>query len=122
MRKGSDMKRTGWLVGLVLAGAGVCLGQWAGPTSLPADPTAQSAEGKIVQDMFGKRIAEAAKGKLKEEDTLAVTNQLLAAASDGSTSGKLKVALATSALRMSVMIGSEPSGRLARKAGFRTGC
>jgi hypothetical protein len=110
------MKKTGWLVGLVLAGAGVCLGQWAGPTSLPADPTAQSAEGKIVQEMFGKRIADAAKGRLKEEDALAVTSQLLAAASDGSTSGKLKAALATSALRVSVMIGSEPAGRLARKA------
>ena len=41
------MKKTGWLVCLLLAGTGVCLGQVA-PTTLPADPTAQTAEGKIV--------------------------------------------------------------------------
>lgn len=110
------MKKTRWLIGLVLAVAGVCLGQWAGPTSLPADPTAQSAEGKIVQDMFGKKLADASKGRLKDEEVLALTNQLLAAASDGSTAPKLKIALAMSALRVSVMMGSESSGHLAHKA------
>ena len=109
------MKRTGWLICLVLAGAGVCLGQLA-PATLPADPTAQTTEGKVVQDTFGKKIADAAKGKLKDEDAMALTNQMLAAANDGSISGKLKLALAMSALRVSVVLGSEDSARLAHKS------
>jgi hypothetical protein len=109
------MKEAGWLVCLVLAGAGACFGQGASFTALPADPTAQTAEGKIVQEMFGKKI-DTAKARLKDDDVLAVANQLLAAANDGSISGKLKLALAMTGLRVSVVVGSEESGRVARKA------
>ena len=110
------MNKAGWLVCLVLAGASVCFGQGAASVTLPADPTAQTPEGKVVQEMFGKKIGDAARGRLKEEELQAVANQLLAAANEGSASDKLRIALAMSGLRVSVAGGSEESGRLARKA------
>lgn len=97
---------------VIVAMAGLCFG--AGETVLDGI-IPKTAEGKLVQEMFGRKIADA-KASATDEDDVAVSRQLLKAAEDGSTADKLRISLYTTTLRLLTQTGSEASTQLARQA------
>lgn len=107
------MKKAGFVLATVLAAT--CLAAQAASDAVLDGIIPQTPEGKIVKDLFGKKIVDA-KATSGDEDDLEVARQLMTAQGDSSTAPKLKTALSLTALRLSMASGTGPAAELARQA------
>ena len=72
-------------------------------------------EEKLIDELFGKRIA-AVRGTASRDDDVALGRQLLIAAYDGAHSSKLRAALAGRVMELTGRVGTQEAADLARRA------